>query len=190
MGLMWDCSLTHSQRVRYDYRKCYCICTLKKKRCSWFDQANMNHSWLDHSILYVSQAICTGCQMFAAFVEMPAFWLHLFNDVTSYTVCECAPFCTVLFVFCLSTKRPSDCGKRKDGDGPSVALVVFFFPSLINCIRWLCFRCRCVFVVNLLLVATVLQQMRHTGSSRLSGSPRSVGLNPKCSHTAAVVFGF
>ncbi len=32
--------------------------------------------------------------------------------------------------------------------------------------------------------------MRHTGSLRLSGSPRSFGLNPKCSHTAAVAFGF
>ena len=41
-----------------------------------------------------------------------------------------------------------------------------------------------MFVVLPLLVATVLQQMRHTGSSRLSGSPRSFGLSPTCSHTA------
>ena len=39
-----------------------------------------------------------------------------------------------------------------------------------------------MFVVLLLLVATVLQQIRHTGSSRLSGPPQSFSLNPKCSH--------
>ena len=65
-----------------------------------------------------------------------------------------------------------------------------FFPSWENCIRWLCFRCRCIFVVLLLLVATVLQQMWHIGLSRLRGSPRSFGLIPKCSHSAAVAFGF
>ncbi len=48
----------------------------------------------------------------------------------------------------------------------------------------------CMFVVLPVLVDTVLKQMRHTGSLRLSGSPRSFGLNPKCSHTAAVAFGF
>ena len=124
--------------------------------------------------------------------------LHLLSDVANYTVCECAPFCTVLFVFCLTTKRPSDCGlsgrQRQHWNWnkhANVALVVvFFFPSWENCIGWLCFRCRYMLVVLLLLVATVLQQMRHTGSSRLSGSSLSFGLKPKCSHTAAVAFGF
>ena len=36
-----------------------------------------------------------------------------------------------------------------------------------------------MFAVLPLLVATVLQQMRHTDSSGLSGSPQSFGLNPK-----------
>ena len=77
---------------------------------------------------------------------------------------------------------------QEDGDGPYVALVGFFFPSWENCIGWLCFGCRCMFVVLPLLVATVLQQMRHTSSSRLSGSPQSFSLNPECSHTAACYF--
>ena len=79
------------------------------------------------------------------------------------------------------------CRLSGDGDSPFVAsAVVFFFTSLENCIGWLCFRCRCMFVVLPLLVGTVLQLMQHTGSSRLSGSPRSFGLNPKCSHTQYV----
>ena len=47
-----------------------------------------------------------------------------------------------------------------------------------------------MFVVLPILVATVLQQMQHTGSSMLGGSPPSFGLNTKCSHTAAVAFSF
>ena len=43
-----------------------------------------------------------------------------------------------------------------------------------------------MFVVLARLVSTVLQLMRHSGSHRLSGSPRS-SLE---SHTAAVAFGF
>ena len=63
------------------------------------------------------------------------------------------PVCTLL------TKRPSEWtgGKAEN--------------CWENCIGWLCFRWRCMFVVLPRLVATVLQQMRHTGLHRLSGSP-------------------
>ena len=47
-----------------------------------------------------------------------------------------------------------------------------------------------MFVVLARLVATILQQMHYNSSHRSSGSPQSLGLNPKCSHTAAVAFGF
>ena len=72
--------------------------------------------------------------MFAAFVEMLAVLcsikgLHLFRDVVNYTVCECAPFCTVLFVFCLVTKCPRIVDCWEDRDCPSVALVVVFLAS-------------------------------------------------------------
>ena len=119
--------------------------------------------------------------------------LHLFSDVENYTLCECAQLCIVLFVFCLSTKRPSDCGLLGRWRQPLCSFscsffffsffFFFYFLSWEDCIR-------CMFVVLLLLVATVSKQMRHTGSSRLSGSPRPFGLNPKCSHTAAVASGF
>ena len=54
--------------------------------------------------------------------------------------------------------------------------VVFFFCSWEDCIGWLCFRCRCMLVALARLVAT--EQMRHTSSHSLSGSPRSFSLNP------------
>ena len=80
-------------------------------------------------------------------------------------------------------------GCREDGHVPMICCI-FLFRSWGNCIGWLCFKCRCMFVVLASLVSTVLQQMQHTSSHRLSGSPRSFGLNPKCSHAAAVAFGF
>ena len=73
------------------------------------------------------------------------------------------------FVCWLNAQVIVDC--LKDGDVPSVALVVVF-PRWENYIGWLCFRCRCMFVVLPHLVVTFfLQQMRYTGLSRLSGLP-------------------
>ena len=93
--------------------------------------------------------------------------LHLFSDVVNYTVCECAPFCTVLFLFCLMTKHPRDCGLLGRRRRPLCSFSCSFFPSWENCIRSLCFRYRCMFVVLPLLAATVLQQMQYTSLSRL-----------------------
>ena len=44
-------------------------------------------------------------------------------------------------------------------------------------------------VVLVHFVNMVFKQMRLVGSLRLVGSPRPLGLKPKCSHTAAVAFG-
>ena len=127
------------------------------------------------------------------------YWL---SNVCS--VCGKAGFSTVLkrcselhclwvrtILSCLSTKYSSDCGlsgrQRRSLCSFSCS---YFFPSWENCIGWLCFSCICMFVVLPLLVASVLQQMWHTGSPRFSGSPQSFGLNQMCSYTEAVAFGF
>ena len=57
-----------------------------------------------------------------------AKWLHLFRDVPNDTLCECT-FCTVLFVFCLPTKRLTDCWLSRRQRRPLFSFDCNSFPS-------------------------------------------------------------
>ena len=68
--------------------------------------------------------------------------------------------------------------------------VHFFSPARKTGSGWLCFNWACKFVVLPFFVATTFEQIWHTGSSVLMGSPCTFGLKPKYFHTRAVAFGF